>query len=243
MNNDKSMLDIFLPVYNEEGCISNNLETLFEFLESIENRDINVIVVNDNSSDSTLDELLSVEVQLPISIVNFKSGPSRRENLCIAMRKSKSPYVLFMDFDLPFALDCLKLIIADLTSGKDVVIGSRYIEGSKIVRKWDRLLISRFYNGFMRIFFGSKIRDHQCGLKAFRTPVFLKLSEKVGIDYSYKRGWFLDVEILLWAQKYDFEVSEIPVNWKYREKSSFSIMREIKMIPKIFELRSKLKRD
>src|SRR4030065_356046 len=61
----------------------------------------------------------------------------------------------------------IKDFVGNVENGADIAIGSRY-SGLKAKRESKRLAISFVYNKIMRILFLTKIKDHQCGFKAFK---------------------------------------------------------------------------
>ena len=61
----------------------------------------------------------------------------------------------------------------------------------------------------LRAVLGSKVRDHQCGFKAFRREPLLKLLDEVEAGH-----WFWDTELLVRAQRRGYRVKEIPVLWR-----------------------------
>ncbi|MGV8169070.1 MAG: glycosyltransferase [Candidatus Nanoarchaeia archaeon] len=235
----KESIEIFLPVYNESKNLEKNILKLKSFLKK-SRIDAGITVVNDNSTDDTKEKLGKISKKLGINHVNFSIGPSRRENLAVAMSKSKADYIIFMDFDLATDLKSLPELISELKKGHDIVTGSRYMKDSVLRREKYRLVVSKLYNWFMRVYFNSKIKDHQCGFKGFKRKAFLDLKKAAGYDKKYMRGWFWDVEMLVRGQKKKYKVKEIPVSWIVPDrKSSVRVKREIRMIPRIIMLRFK----
>ncbi|MGV8163173.1 MAG: glycosyltransferase [Candidatus Nanoarchaeia archaeon] len=235
----KIEFEIFIPVYNESENLEKNLKKVRNYLDN-QNISSAITIVNDNSSDNTKKILNNIKKKYALNILNYSQGPSRRENLARAMSESRAKYIIFMDFDLATDIKHLPELIRELKKGNDVVIGSRYLPQSVLKREKHRLLISKPYNLFMRIYFGSKIKDHQCGFKGFNAVKFKKIQTKMGYDQKYKRGWFWDVEFLVRAQKDKYKIMEIPVNWTAGKKTSFNIRRELRMVPKMLGLRFKL---
>jgi len=103
-----------------------------------------------------------------------------------------------------------------------------------------RAFYSRLYNSGLQLFFHTRIGDHQCGFKAFKKSVLLDLIEEMGYDFKFRRGWFWDAELLIRAQRRSYKIDEFPVKWKSGNNSTFSLRRELKMIPYIIQLKSKL---
>jgi len=136
----------------------------------------------------------------------------------------------------------LKRLLEEVKEGADISIGSRYM-GISAKRTFLRRAMSVVYNTFIRIYFGSKIRDHQCGFKAYKRDVIHRLIDKAGYDKKLIRGWFWDAEILIRAQKEGYKIAEFPVEWICGESSSFKFRREIKLLKYVIKLKSRLNKE
>jgi len=203
--------------------------------------DFNIYIVDDASSDRTKSIGKSLAGKNPkIIYVRFERGPSRRENLALAFKKSKNEVIVLMDIDLSVNLRYLQKILEKIEKGSHISTGSRYM-GINAKRTLSRKIISIVYNKFIRVYFGSKIKDHQCGFKAFRREVLLEVLKDMGYDKSMKRGWFWDAELLIRAQNKGYKVSEVPVHWSAGEQSSFNFKREMRMLNKLLNLKKELK--
>jgi len=234
------MISLFIPIYNEEKIAEYNISQIYDKMSEFFS-DFEIIVVNDNSNDNSEDILRSISKKNKrIKYVTFNNGPSRRENLAEAFKLAKGNIIAFMDMDIPVSLDSLKELIESVEGNYDLSTGSRYLDESKIKRTLLRHVISIIYNSFMKLYFRSKVKDHQCGFKAFKKEVIFNLIKELGYDKTFKRGWFWDVELLIRAQRKGYNVYEFPVQWKAGEKSTFNIKRELKMLPYIMKLRFKL---
>lgn len=234
-------VSVFLPVYNEASILSTNIREVISALNKLK-LNYEVVVVDDGSNDST--ESICKELILKNKNIVYKkydNGPSRRENLAKSFKDAKSDLVLFMDIDLATDINHLSELINYIKKDKfDISIGSRY-SGIKSKREISRLIISIIYNKIMQLFFNSKIKDHQCGFKAFKKEVILDLVNELGYDYSFKRGWLWDTEMLIMAQKKGYKIKEFPVKWICGEYSSFNLKRELKILSYMMKLRKKLK--
>lgn len=80
----------------------------------------------------------------------------------------------------------------------DVVIASKSHPLSRVSSPFLRKINNSIYNTIACLFLGSKVKDHQTGLKAFRRPVI----KDVSADIREKR-WLFDVELLYLIQKKD----------------------------------------
>ncbi|MEW6062909.1 MAG: glycosyltransferase [Nanoarchaeota archaeon] len=235
------MISLFLPVYNEEGILENNVRKVYNSLKNIKER-FEIFIIDDSSSDRTSEVGERLSKIKDIKYLKYNNGPSRRENLAVSFRKARGDTIVFMDTDLAVDLGALPNLVKNVHK-YDIVIGSRYVKGAEVKRTYFRLLLSKFYNAFVRIYFGSRIKDHQCGFKAFKKKVILTIARKLGYDKSFRRGWFWDAEMLILAQKIGYKVLEIPIKWRYGEKSTFNLKRELKMLFYIFGVKKKLKTE
>src|SRR3990172_12399434 len=96
----------------------------------------------------------------------------------------------------------------------DVVIGSRRIQGAKIVihQPMLRELMGRGYTAITRLVTGVKLTDFTCGFKGFRKKAAKDIFSKTLIN-----RWSYDSEILFLAKKFRYKLTEIPVEWRNRE--------------------------
>ena len=233
-------VSVFIPAYNEEKIIEKNVLIVFKKLKSLK-KGFELFIVDDTSSDQTGEIATALaKKHKEIHYLRYENGPSRRENLAASFHKAKGSIVIYMDLDLATSLDHLEQLINEIEINKnDVAIGSRYL-GTKAKREVSRRIISVCYNTFMRTYFGSKVKDHQCGFKAFKKEVLLQLVKEAGYDKRFVRGWFWDTEILLRAQKHHFRIKEFPVKWRYGDSSSFILKREFRMMNYVLGLRKRL---
>jgi glycosyltransferase involved in cell wall biosynthesis len=230
-------LSIFVPAYNEENIIEDRIKKIYAFLNK-NFKDFEIVIVNDGSTDKTLLLLNSLaKKNKKMKLLSYSNGPSRRENLAKAMKSAKYDVVGFFDLDLSTPLEFLPKLYEKIKEGYDIAIGSRRIRSSKAKRSNYRLIWSSLYHKTIQVFFKSKVHDYQCGFKLFKKSVFLNLSNKVGYDSKFQRGWFWDAEVLLEAEKRNYSIYEMAVNWIEGETSSFDFFREFKTLRYILKKR------
>ena len=231
-------LSLFVPVYNEERILAKSIRELS--VQCAKMGSYELIIIDDTSQDKTgaLADALAKKDRR-IRVLHYKNGPSRRENLGVSFPKAKGELVGFCDVDLAPDINRLGDMIAAIERGADIAIGSRY-KGIAADREFSRLFISKVYNGVIRLMFGSRVRDHQCGLKVFRRAVALQLAAEAGYDSSFTRGWSWDAEMLIRAQRHQFKIAELPLKWVRGEKSSFNWKRELRIVKYLLRLRLQL---
>jgi dolichol-phosphate mannosyltransferase len=120
----------------------------------------------------------------------------------------------------------------------DLVIGSRYIDGVRVIN-WPirRLLLSYFANLYTRIITGMPVKDGTGGFKCFRRKVL----ESINLDAIHSNGYSFQIEMNYKAWKKGFRLIEIPITFTDRvqgtSKMSKKIVREA--IVMVWKLRFK----
>jgi glycosyltransferase involved in cell wall biosynthesis len=213
MTNQRTDFSLLIPIYNERKIIIKNLRKILRALRKMK-KSYEIIIVDDGSTDGS-SELISKNFS-HIKIIRYQR-PSVRENLNRSFKYAKGEIVAFMDADLPVPLKYFSRLISEIENGYDIATGSRWMKESKIRRSFYRHVISFFYNNYVKFLFGSKVKDHQCGFKAFKQKVIFELADCLG--YKRMRSWAWDAELLVRAQKKGYKISEFPIEWKGRKKS------------------------
>lgn len=203
-------VSVVFPAYNEvnflDTAVEKTTKTLDQFVHSYE-----IIIAEDGSIDGTAEH--AEELAQKSAVVRHIHGEKRLgrgKALNNAFRQSNGEVFVYMDLDLATNLKFLRpLVEAILIEGYDFSTGSRMLPESQVKRTLRRSISSKTYNFMVRHMLGSKLRDHQCGFKAFRREPTLKLIDEVRANH-----WFWDTEILVRAARKGYKIKEIPVEWK-----------------------------
>ncbi|MBE7702537.1 MAG: glycosyltransferase [Cyanobacteria bacterium SIG28] len=117
-----TLVSVIIPVYNTENYIERCLNSVIN--QTL--KDIEIICVNDGSIDKSLEILNKIKLIEPrIVIINLEtnSGVSNARNVAIA--KSKSPYLFFLDSDDTIEPECLEILYNDiLKTNSDITMGA-----------------------------------------------------------------------------------------------------------------------
>lgn len=203
------VLDVVVPVYNEETDLGACLRRLHEYLGSGFPFPARITVADNASTDATLAvaELLAAELG-DIRVVHLDTK-GRGRALRTVWQESDAQVVAYMDVDLSTDLDALLPLVAPLVSGhSDLAIGTRLSAGSRVVRGPKREFISRCYNLLLKASLRARFSDAQCGFKAMRTEVARTL-----LPLVEDGEWFFDTELLVLAERAGLRIHEIPVDW------------------------------
>src|SRR5205823_7890407 len=215
------VVDVVVPVYNEERDLGPNIRRLHAFLTA-EFPFASVITIADNASrDGTLALAKQLSSELPGVRVIHLDQKGRGRALRAAWTASDALVVTYMDVDLSTDLKALLPLVAPIISGhSDLAIGSRLARGSRTKRGPKRELISRAYMFILRLSLGAGFSDAQCGFKAVRSSVAREIVPQIE-----DQTWFFDTELLVLAQRAGRRVHEVPVDWTDDPDSRVAIVR------------------
>jgi putative flippase GtrA len=203
------VLDIVIPVYDEERDLPGSVRRLHHFLATEVPYPARITVADNASTDGTLSVARQLARELPDVDVIHLDAKGRGGALQEAWMSSTATVVAYMDVDLSTDLTALMPLVAPLISGhSDVAIGSRLSASSRVVRGPKREFISRSYNLILRGALGARFSDAQCGFKAVRADVAHQLLPLVA-----DTGWFFDTELLVIAERAGLRIHEVPVDW------------------------------
>ncbi|BEP13064.1 bifunctional glycosyltransferase family 2/GtrA family protein [Acidothermaceae bacterium B102] len=203
------VLDVVVPVYNEEAQLEATVRRLDEHLRRHFPYSYRITVADNASTDDTPVIARRMSRQLPNVRMVRMEQKGRGRALSKVWSESDADVLAYMDVDLSTDLNALLPLVAPLISGhSDLAIGSRLARGSHVVRGPKRELISRCYNLVLRGTLAARFSDAQCGFKAIRGDVAKRLLPMV-----QDTGWFFDTEMLVLAEKAGLRIHEVPVDW------------------------------
>jgi dolichyl-phosphate beta-glucosyltransferase len=208
-------LSIIIPARNEENNIKNTAENVYSYLSG-RNIDHEIIVVENNSRDKTVDIVNSLTAQIPtLQLYQLQVEPGKSAKgfaVRKGMIKAKGDFKLIMDADNSTTVDHIEKMMPYFDQGYDVVIGSIALAGAIVAGGSEpgwRKLFGKMGNLFIQIMAVPGIHDTQRGFKIFRANAAEDIFPKMTID-----GWGWDIEALALARKFKHKIKEVPVNWK-----------------------------
>jgi putative flippase GtrA len=203
------VVDIVLPVYNEEAELRRNVLRLLDHLQHGFAFTWRVTIADNASTDSTWRIASSLARDLPQVAALHLEQKGRGRALKAAWAASDAQVLVYMDIDLATSLDALLPLVAPLVSGhSDLAIGTRLAHTSVVERGPRREVISRCYNLLAKVALRTRFSDAQCGFKAVRADRARALLPWVEDD-----GWFFDTELLVVAERAGLRIHEVPVDW------------------------------
>ena len=204
---------VIIPTYNE----SENLERIVGRLHE-HNPQVHVLIADDNSPDGTgeiADKLAAKDERIRVLHRTGKEGLGAAYLAGFRWGLDAGYQVLVeMDADGSHRPEDLPRLLAALDEGADLVLGSRWVAGGRVVN-WpkSREVLSRGGNLYVRIATGMKLRDATGGFRAFRRATL----EGLGLDGVESAGYCFQVDMARRAVRAGFRVVEVPITFVERE--------------------------
>ncbi|WP_242884903.1 glycosyltransferase [Actinomadura litoris] len=236
-HNGPAPLEIVVPAYNEAIRLPAGLGLLSEKLATLP-ASAQIVVVDNASTDGTAEIVRSWRGPVPVRLLRCErrgKGAAVRTGLLA----TSAPYIGYMDADMATDLAALDAVLTLLRQGHPVVVGSRrhgrsVVEGYKLPA---RRLGTLTFNRVVRDLAGG-IPDTQCGFKFFSGP----LGRAAAADLR-TAGFSFDVELLAHCVRRGVTVTDIPVVWRDRPGSTFSVRRHsLQCVFELARIRSRARR-
>ena len=203
------MLDIVVPVYNEQSALTDSVHRLHAYLADAMPFRFRITIADNASTDDTPQIAARLAAELADVRVVRLEEKGRGRALRWVWSRSDAAVLVYMDVDLSTDLAALAPLVAPLISGhSDLAIGTRLGRGARVHRGPKREFISRCYNLILKSTLAAGFSDAQCGFKAIRADVAALL-----LPHVEDTGWFFDTELLVLAQRCGLRIHEVPVDW------------------------------
>ena len=205
-----TIVDITLPVYNEEAGLPGSVQTLHAFLsQQMPSYQWRIVIADNGSIDDTLGVARQLSEEHPGVVAVHLDQKGRGRALYKTWTESQADVICYMDVDLSTRLEALPPLVRAIEEGYDVAIGSRLMKGALVEhRTLRREVISRCYNLLIRLMFWTRFSDAQCGFKAVSRRAAQEL-----VPLVKDKAWFFDSELLILAEKNGYRIKDVPVHW------------------------------
>ncbi|MCH5642772.1 MULTISPECIES: polyprenol monophosphomannose synthase [unclassified Gordonia (in: high G+C Gram-positive bacteria)] len=235
---------VVIPTFNERDNLPLIVGRLRTALPGI-----HVLVVDDSSPDGTgdvADDLAARDDKSRIQVLHRveKDGLGRAYLAGFAWGLDRDYQVIVeMDADGSHAPEQLSRLLDAINDGADLVIGSRYVPGGKLVN-WPRRreFLSRGANTYARLALGARVHDITAGFRAYRRIVL----EKIQLDTVESAGYCFQIDLAWRSVRAGFDVREVPITFTEREvgesKMSGGVMTEAFTMVARWGIQSRLER-
>lgn len=211
-------LSIVIPIYNEERRLEKALQICSEYRKKYP--DWEFIFVNDGSVDRSQEMIERARFKVNTYSRNQGKGYALKQGVRLATK----PLTLITDIDFSTPLTELPKLFKEVETGFKMVIGSRKIKGSQVIKHQPKLRewLGVQFTNLSNLWLGLKVTDFTCGFKLFKTSTAKLIFEKQRI-----KRWGYDAEIVFIADKLEIQVKEVPVVWENDERTRVNMGKDI----------------
>ena len=216
MPESRPLLSLVIPAYNEGAPdrLPKSLKDITAFVPT-QDYEIEVIIVNNNSSDDTLELAENAAKEHDYIRVITETTQGKGAAVKNGMLQAEDEYLFICDADLSMPIEEVVKFVPPRATDFDIAIASRELPESKRVDEPQfRHVVGRLFNWGVRIMAVRDLNDTQCGFKCFRREV-----AEVLFPLQTINGWTFDVELLYVAQQRGYHIIEVPITWIYKDHS------------------------
>ena len=218
---------VIVPAYNEAKRIEKVISKCRKYFD-------NILIINDGSSDSTLEVSLNSKANFIIShSINCGTGTAIRTGIRYFLDQTEFKYLITIDADDQHSpQDAVDMLLHAVEIGADSVFGSRLINSkSRKNLPIPRLILIYLASTFEQIFYRIYLTDSHNGLRVLSRRACSKLKNIQSSAMAHA------TEIILELRKSNIMIYEFPCNVKYgfNNKKSQSFFSSLNIISDLFQ--------
>jgi dolichol-phosphate mannosyltransferase len=225
----KETVSLIIPTYNEKDNITPLVERIHKALEGY---DYEIVIVDDNSKDGTIDIVNSLSAKYPVKLLVRKNEKGLATAIIYGIKNTTNPIICVMDADLQHPPEKLPELFKAIENGADIAFASRYVPGGGSAG-WGltRRIISKGATQICHVLLPSsrKVHDTMTGFFIFR---------RSGVDPDKLKpiGYKIALEILLMGNFKN--VTEVPYVFEVRTagQSKLRMRTQMDYLRHIFSL-------
>ncbi len=205
---------VVLPTY----CEAENIESLVREIEEL-GLNVLIAVIDDSSPDGTADIVKRLQEEYD-NIFLFSRpeklglGTAITTGFRFLLQLGDPDYIITMDADYSHNPQDMPRLIGAAKDNFDLVIGSRYYKGGKIVGlHLGRRLISRIANFIATTIIGLKVHDCTSGFRCYSRHYVETVMHNL-----HTQTYEIQIETLRQAQLHGFNVKEVPITFADRKR-------------------------
>jgi glycosyltransferase involved in cell wall biosynthesis len=157
-------LSVVVPLYNEEGNVRELHAKILAACQTL-GKSFEIIFIDDGSKDATVANCQGLS---PLKLIKFRKNFGQTAAFDAGIKAAQGKIIVMMDGDLQNDPADIKLLLAEMNNGYDVVSGWRAKRKDPLMKK----VFSRTANALRKILIQDKIHDSGCSLKAYKRECF-----------------------------------------------------------------------
>lgn len=198
------LLSVVMPVFNEKETIAEIIQRVLAVRVRIE-----LIVVDDCSTDGTRDQLAALQQQYGFRLLLHERNQGKGAALRTGFGAVTGDLVVIQDADLEYSPEEYPELIALICEGRaDVVYGSRFL-GRHRVFLFTHYLGNRLLTFLTNVLYNTMLTDMETCYKVMRTEVLRSFSVR-------SNGFGIEPELTAKIFKRHYRVYEVPITYDGR---------------------------
>jgi dolichol-phosphate mannosyltransferase len=218
---------VIIPTYNEKENIEKIIRKVFSLPGGYA-----LLIVDDGSPDGTAAIVKNLQTEFGdrLHILERKGklglGTAYIAGFKWALQRDFE-YIFEMDADFSHDPEDLNRLYEACSTSADVVVGSRYTRGGKVVNwPWDRIFISKGGALYTKLITWMPVNDPTAGFVCYKRKVLTTIP----LDEVHFVGYAFQIEMKYRAWKLGFKIGEVPITFRDRKegvsKMSGNIIKE-----------------
>jgi len=215
-------VSVIVPAYNEASAIGPTLQDICRTLESAENTECEVVVVDDGSTDDTCERVQNHD---SVRLIRHRYNKGYGAALKTGIRQAKHDVIVIIDADGTYPPERIPEL-ANQVGAYDMVVGARTGDEVHVpfIRRPAKWMLNRLANYLS----GQRIPDLNSGLRAFKRDIAMKFFRLLPSGFSFT------TTITLAMLTNDYNVLYVPIN--YYERTGNSKINPIRDTVSFFSL-------
>jgi glycosyltransferase involved in cell wall biosynthesis len=204
-------LSIIIPAYNEEARLGRMLDQYLPFFDERYAGCYEILVVVNGSRDRTENVVREyARVHEPVGVIVDPRPIGKGGAVILGFAQAQGRLVGFVDADGATPPEAFQELVEHIGAA-GAIIASRWMPGARVSPRqpFKRRLASRLFNALVRLMFGLRISDTQCGAKLLTQEAVQAILTHIGITQ-----WAFDVDLLFQLRRAGFAITEIPTTWR-----------------------------
>lgn len=213
-------LSIIIPAFNEEARLGRMLDQYLPFFNARYAGCYEILVVVNGSRDRTEDVVREyARAHKPVRFIVDPRPIGKGGAVMLGFAQAQGRLVGFVDADGATPPEAFHELVEHIGAA-GAIIASRWMPGAQVSvqQPFKRRLASRLFNALVRLMFGLRISDTQCGAKLLTREAVQVILPHIGITQ-----WAFDVDLLFQLRRAGFAITEIPTTWHDVSGSSLHV--------------------
>jgi len=195
-----------VPTYREVEALPELIDRIAR-LRATTQLDLELLIVDDDSRDGS-DAVVAARAEPWVQLLVRTTDRGLSQAVLFGLRRARGQVLVVMDADLSHPPETIPVMLAELASGADFVLGSRYVAGGTTADDWGLL---RFLNSRVATYLArplTRVSDPMSGFFALPRAVFERAQDPSPLGYK------IGLELLVRCRCQ--HVREVPIHFSNR---------------------------